>query len=406
MKPPDDDDTWDENLSDRQGRRNRQEVEPLEIRLSIHPARPRPDAARREKARALLAELLAVPEKDRLRRLGDQRFQDPDLFDLLLEAGHAALPFEAHQAVESLILATSLGSRLRQSGALREEEGAARALCLLGTASRLHGEPAIAEAAFSQAARLAVSAPERGLFCRALALLRWDQGRSEEAIALLQQAGARFAAAGDAEEETVCRALLGLLQVEELHTAEAIPWLLRAAEDLARGDRPWLAAQVQLGLALCRAMAGEREKARSARKQAWQFYGGVTDEMALLSLYWQEGRAALLTGDLQDAMDLLTTVRRKMIAQGSMPEATLVTIDLGVLWLMAGREEEMIALAEEVVAAFRDVPGADLTVSALGQFLAETEAGRLDPKVWNCALPTLRLAFRLQGLPFLPIPFA
>ena len=56
--------------------------------------------------------------------------------------------------------------------------------------------------------------------------------------------------------------------------------------------------------------------------------------------------------------------------------------------------------------SFRDAPGADLTVSALGQFLAEAEAGRLDPKVWNCALPTLRLAFRLQGVPFLPIPFA
>jgi tetratricopeptide (TPR) repeat protein len=403
MRPPGDDDTWAEETPDRWNLRN---VEPLEIRLSIHPARPRRDASRREEARALLAELLALPEKDRQRRLREKRFQDPDLFDLLLETGHAALPFEVQRAVDVMTLATSLGSRLRESGALREDEGLARALCLMGTAYRLRGDPAIAEAAFGQAARLAVSAPERGLFCRALALLRWDQGRSEEAIALLQQAGARFAAAGDAEEETVCRALLGLLQVEELHTAEAIPSLLRAAEDLACRDRPWLAAQVQLGLAICRAMAGEREKARSARKQAWQFYGGVTDEMALLSLYWQEGRGALLTGDLQDAMDLLTTVRQKMIAQGSVPEATLVTIDLGVLWLTAGREDEMTALVEEMVAAFRDVPGTDLTVSALGQFLAEAEAGRLDPKVWNCALPTLRLAFRLQGLPFLPIPFA
>ena len=168
MMAPGDDETWDEELPDR---RNHRAVEPLEIRLSIHAAR-RSDAPRRAKAHGLLADLLTLPEKDRLRRLGDERFQNPDLFDLLLETGHAALPFEAQRAVESLTLATSLGSRLRQSGALREEEGAARALCLLGTASRLQGDPAIAEAAFGKAARLAVSAPERGLFCRALALLR------------------------------------------------------------------------------------------------------------------------------------------------------------------------------------------------------------------------------------------
>jgi tetratricopeptide (TPR) repeat protein len=217
MTPPGDDDTWDENLSDRP---NPREAEPLEIRLSIHPARPRQTTAHRQEARALLAELLALPEKERPRRLREERFQNPDLFDLLLETGHAALPFEAQRAVETLTLATSLGARLRRSGALREEEGAARALCLTGTAYRLRGEPAIAEAAFGQAARLAVSAPERRLFCRALALLRWDQGRSEEAVALLQQAGARFAAAGDAEEETVCRALLGLLSPSD---AQASP---------------------------------------------------------------------------------------------------------------------------------------------------------------------------------------
>ena len=105
-------------------------------------------------------------------------------------------------------------------------------------------------------------------------------------------------------------------------------------------------------------------------------------------------------------MDLLTRVRGKLIEQGSIAEATLATIDLGVLWLVAGREDEMRALAEATGAAFRNSPGADLAVSALGQFLEEAEAGRLDPRIWNCAVPTLRLAFRLQGLPLRPIPFA
>jgi tetratricopeptide (TPR) repeat protein len=337
VRSPSDDDTRDEN-------RNRQKVEPLEIRLSLHPARPLPGAARREEARGLLAELLALPDEVRLHRLRDERFQDPDLFDLFLETGHAALPFEVRRAVEIMTLATSLGRRLQQSGELREGEGVARALCLMGTAHRLRGDQAIAEEAFERAARMVVSAPERGFFCRALGLLRWDQGRSEEAIALLQQAGSRFAEAEDSEEETVCQALLGLLHVEEMRTALAAPCLQRAIQDLGSGERPWLAAQVRLGLAICFAVGREREKAREARRQARELYGRVTDEMALLSLHWLEGRGAFLTGDLRDAEERLTTVRRKLIVQSCGPEATLVTIDLVVLSRMLGREDELRAL--------------------------------------------------------------
>ena len=97
---------------------------------------------------------------------------------------------------------------------------------------------AIADAAFEKAGRLAVSAPERGFFGRALALLRWDQGRSEEAIALLQQAGKRFAEAEDAQEQALCSALLGLLYVEEMRTALATPCLRQAAEDLSAAAGP------------------------------------------------------------------------------------------------------------------------------------------------------------------------
>ena len=84
----------------------------------------------------------------------------------------------------------------------------------------------------------------------------WDQGRSEEAIALLQQAGKRFAEAEDAQEQAVCSALLGLLYVEEMRTALATPCLRQAAAELFGGGRPWLAAQVQLGLAVCRVAGG------------------------------------------------------------------------------------------------------------------------------------------------------
>lgn len=61
--PPGDDETWDEGLPDRRAR------EPLELRLSIQPARSRTSAAHREAAQRLLAELLELPGEERHRRL-------------------------------------------------------------------------------------------------------------------------------------------------------------------------------------------------------------------------------------------------------------------------------------------------------------------------------------------------
>ena len=400
MRPPADDETWDEGVPDRRA------TEPLEIRLSIQPARPRSSAAQREAAQHRLAELLELPGEERHRRVREGPFDDPYLFDLLLETGHAALPFDLDRAVDLMGLATLLGIRLTRSGALMEDEGVSRALCLMGTAYRLRGDVAIADAAFEKAGRLAISAPERGFFGRALALLRWDQGRSEEAIALLQQAGKRFAEAEDAQEQALCSALLGLLYVEEMRTALATPCLRQASKELFGGGRPWLAAQVQLGLAVCRAVDRERDQARSARRQAWGFYGAVKDEMALLSLYWLEGRGALLTGDFEDAEELLTAVRGKLIERRCLPEATLITIDLGVLDLLTGRGEEMSARTQEIAAAFEHSPGRDLATSALAQFLEQVETGPAGHEVWSSLVPTLRLAFRIQGVPLRPIPFA
>jgi tetratricopeptide (TPR) repeat protein len=380
-------------------------AEPLEIRLSVHPARPRRDAARRERARGLLSELLALPKEQRHFRVQEERFQDLDLFDLLLEAGHAALPFEGHRAADLLALATILGSLLSEGGARSGKEGLARALCLLATAYRLRGDQAIADRTFVKAGRMAVSGLERGLFARSLALLRWDQGRSEEAIALLRQAGERFAEAGDDQEQAVSQALLGLLLLEEMRTAQATLLLFQATQTLG-GERPWLAARAWLGLALGFAAGGEKKKARAARRKGTRLYGAIQDEMARLSLQWLEGQGALLAGDLRDARELLTTVRRKLIAEGSAPEATLATVDLSVLCLRMGWEEELSELIEETAEAFRHDPAVDLIRSALSQLLAEEEAGKLAPQVWDSLVPTLRLLFRIQGLPLRPIPFA
>jgi tetratricopeptide (TPR) repeat protein len=268
------------------------------------------------------------------------------------------------------------------------------------------GDLALADAAFQQAGRLAVSVPERGWFCRALALLRWDQGRMEEALALFQQAEQRFAEVQDFPEVAVCRALLGLLHLDEERISRAASCFAQASQDLPESPRPWLAAQVWLGLSLCWAAGGRLVKARSARQRAWSFYSKVTDERALRGLCWMEGRAAHLLGEKEEAEALLGEVRRTMIGERHLPEAALATLDLALVWLDLGRGAEVAGLVEELAATFAGSPGLDLALDCLAQPGADAVAGRLRPDAWRALGPILRLAFRLQGPPLQPLPFA
>jgi len=378
------------------------------VEIEAQPRRRQSKVQRRQAAERLLAELLAVAEEERPDRLQEERFQDPYLFELLLETGHAALPHEPRQAGEILALATGLALLLEERGILRTEmegEGYSRALCLAGTARRLLGDFQKAEAAFERAGCLAVAAPGRGFFCRALAVLRWDQGRHEEAAALLHHAQRWYAEGQAMGEEAVCRALLGVLHVENGETWRAAPVLRRASRDLDSASRPALAAQCWLGLAFCHAVSGELDEARSARRMGWGHYRKVREE-ELLPLYWLEGRGAALTGDAEDAERLLDAVRRALIGRRRLPEAVLATIDLELLWLDAGKSAEVSALLAELRAAFEGRPGFDFARNVLESLAGDAATGRLDRDAWTCLAQPLRMAFRSQGLSLQPVLFA
>jgi tetratricopeptide (TPR) repeat protein len=393
-----DEDTWVERF-------DLQPQGPLGRRRSTQAASPRTAALRRDNSLRLLTELLDLSMGERQRRLQERRFHDLSLLDLLLEMGHAALSEDVQRAVTLTTLAVDLGSQLQRHGDLENQEVLSRAVCLAGTSRRLVGDLAIADATFERAGRFAVSASERGFYCRSLALLRWDQGRTEEAIALLHQAGQRFAETLEAREQAVSRALLGLLHVEEGQLMRATSLLVRASLELPSETRPWLAAQTWLALALCYAYRGNRGKARSARQRAWSLYGEVKDEFAQLSLGWLEGKGAHLIGD-PGAEELLQAVRYKLIDRRLLPETTLITIDLGFVLLLSGRWSDLGGLVDEIALSFAGNPGLDLALGALSPYVADAAVGRLDAAIWSGIAPVLRLAFRLEGIPLQPVPFA
>jgi tetratricopeptide (TPR) repeat protein len=352
-------------------------------------------------------ELLSLPEEERQDRLSEQRYHDPQLFDVLLEAGHGALPGDPQRAVEILNLATDLATLLDENGELGPEigaEGFSRALCLAGTARRLLGDFENAEAAFERAGCVPVSPAGRGFFCRALAVLRWDQGRTEEAAALLHHAQRRFAEAQEVREEAACLALLGMLHIDNADTVRAVPLLREASQGIDPKRSPWLAAQCCLGLAFCHAFAGEPDKARSARETAHCFYGKLSDEEDLLTR-WLEGRVAALAGDTEEAAALFESVRPWLLGRHRLPEATFATIDLALLWTETGRVAEARGLVEELKATFADEQAVPVLEGLLEAVAEDGAADRLDRETWSCLTLPLRMALRWQRVSLWPLPF-
>jgi tetratricopeptide (TPR) repeat protein len=132
-------------------------------------------------------------------------------------------------------------------------------------------KPAVAaESAFNDASFfLSDDPPERGLYCRALALLRWDQGQLDEAAALLRYAACAYGEKEDKVEEGACLALLGLLYTEAEEFFPAVGPLLRAQLALAPGQRHRrLLARSHLSLLLCLAEEGRQEEVRELMSTA------------------------------------------------------------------------------------------------------------------------------------------
>jgi tetratricopeptide (TPR) repeat protein len=363
--------------------------------------------ARGQEAQRLLARLMAVPVKEQQARLAEPRFQDPLLFELLVEAGRARLLDDPFGAFRYLTLAVRLAAQLYEGRSLSREiegEGLSRVVCLAGTACRLLGYYPQAEATFEEAASLAVSASGRGLICRSLGLLRWDQGRSVEAAALLEYAGRRFAEEGDLAEDGVCRALLGLLHVETGDLERATEWLRPACRDVGRCGRPWLVAQSWLGLAFCLAMAGQVEEARAARRAARRYLQGVPEKLRV-GLRWLEGRAAVVAGDVEAGAGLLEAARDELVRRRWLPEATLATIDVGRLRGDRQRGDEVAGLVEEMANAFAGRPGIDLAQRMLRRFTEDVVTRQPDRDSWSYVTPRFRLAFSRRGARLRPVPF-
>lgn len=391
----DDDETRDDGLYD-----------PIWQRLDLSPERVAERDRRRQAAGRLFAELTVAPPGRQTELLRQERFQDLDLLDLLLESSQGAQLADPARAEDLALLAARLAADLSE-GEPEATAALSRVFGLAANARRLRQDVTGADAMLARAAPFVEFPGERALYCRIAGLVRWEQGRIDEADALLRHAVRLFAAEGLVAEEACALSLLGLLQTEQRGLGDPLPALLDGWVEMSRELRPAVALRVVLSAALCLAERGQMDRARMKLREAWRLLSQVTDSRELLRASWLEARVLGRLGQREEALQMLESVRTRLFLEPSPAEAALVSIDLGLVLAESGRATEIEPLAEALRKSFPDE--APLIV-ATGSFLRFAELA-LDAEPGLTALArhaqaTMIRTFRVARLSLQPLPFA
>lgn len=282
-------------------------------------------------AEELLLELLALPQEVRLKAIQEPRFHQPSLIDLLLDAGEqAGRENDAQKAEDIALLAIALGDFIAED---MTRARFFRGCYLVGGAGRLAGNSEKALAGFCGAAMNLTGALERAAYCRGFAIVRWEQGRSEEAMALLRRAAELFGDERQRREEAACLALLGLVHVEEGALDRALGPLLRGCMFLDPEARHWLTVRCHLAAALCLAANCRFGEASSMLQRSWMHYPLVTDAAEQTVITWLEGKVASFLREFDQAEGLLGAARQGFLAAARWAEAGAVTLDLAALYV-------------------------------------------------------------------------
>lgn len=277
--------------------------------------------------------------------------------DLLLAASRACRYDDVSRMIYLAELAQRAADRLEagRHGSAAVADLRARAWAELANAYRLADRLERAEAALEHA----VACCEAGsgdqvllaLVADRFATLLCHRRRFPEALALLDCLAAFHLARGErrlAGRTLVARGLYtanaGEPEEAVRHTCEALH-LLAPKEDgdlllAALHNLLWCATELGYVAVVAECLPGVRP-----------LYGA--GRLNRLRLRWVEGRVAAGLGDAAAAEADFQAVRAGFAAAGLPFPAAMVALDLALLWDRAGRQAEILPLAEEILASFR-----------------------------------------------------
>jgi tetratricopeptide (TPR) repeat protein len=357
------------------------------------------------------SEVEALWRRHRARWPSGRKRQTPsrEMLESILESSAACQLSDPKHAKALAEMAADLAAEL-----LLNPAGDVYAARSFANASRLLGDLAYAETAFGDVV-YHLSAPvdslDRAFYCRALALLRWEVGRLDEAGALLTHALRCFGESaatqkGATEEKGATGALVGLLELEQGREARSQIALSAALDSMDLERRPWLTVRASLALALVLASRDAPDPALAVLQEVWRLSPQITDIREQVCMRWWEGRVQARLGDELDAHALLGSARRSYLQQQREPEAALVTLDGMAFLAEAGHPAEAYSWAEELVKRLGNQDRADI-LSAVWGLRREIEAGRRD--LHGCAVTraaSLRRSLRYKGFRIDSLPFA
>jgi tetratricopeptide (TPR) repeat protein len=338
--------------------------------------------AETERADALVAELLALPPARRWERVRE----DPHHFAKrlvprqLVDLARRATPAEPEKAFSLAQCAhhicEELPERWPDRGGMMVE-----ALGLMGNAERLLDRFEEARALFRLAQATlweeGVTDPLvyaeldgfRGSLARVV-------GRLEDAARLVSRASLIYAGLAEVELAARCTIKLGCIHYQAGEYKAGIRAFERALRHLDRERDQRLVWCARHSESMCLVELGELVAASQIFAEDQDLYAAFDDAWTQLRRDWLEGR--LLEASRPDeAVRLLQGARSGFLAEGSVFDAVLVSLDLGQLLLRAGRIGELEGLAAELSELLR-VRGESLaaeTLAILRTVLATISSG-------------------------------
>ena len=304
----------------------------------------------------LIAELLRLPREERLPRVAaEKRFHTLGLLERLLAPLTEPRERLGLERVEALAeLALSVAARLSPErylpSALADRQ--ANAWSLWADGRRRRGALAEAAQGFTTAASLLaprpIDSPERALWRRLAASLRWVEGRQDEALCLLGGAARLFERWNDLESagEALCEQ--GWIALEVGDPESSLASLLAAAALFDGGSWPPIVIRTRLGLARCHAELGEIEQAAGAVAAARELYVDVQNPIEQLRFRWREAQVAERLGESEQALAILKPMVGELLAAKAFPDAAAVAAGLAILYAALDRRADVARLQRQV----------------------------------------------------------
>lgn len=280
------------------------------------------------------------------------------------------------------------------------------AWAFVGNARRVQGNLPSADEAFLCSARLwqegetTNSTPLDGTRLLDLeASLRKYQGRFEEALALLDLALARTQLA-----RPRVRLLIKQATTLELQGAyqQAVEALDKTISLLGADCEPRLHFGVRFNLAVNLLHLGRNDEAAALLSRVRELAVELGNVLDLVRVLWLEGRVARECGDREKAIAVLSMVQGDLASRGIAYDASLVCLELAVLYLNDNHLGEVKTLARQMIWIFSAQGVPREALAALRLFCEAAERDTVTADLAKSILAYLERARHTPGLLFRP----